>query len=132
MKRYIILIIAVLIFLAVIAVIYFLPQGESSIQENQKQQSAEKVFLKVNDKNFEFDYERGITAFDLLERSGLELETKQYDIGALVESIDSVENVQDNKYWIYYVNGESPILSADKMELRAGDKVEFKFEESPF
>jgi hypothetical protein len=132
MKRYIILIIAVLIFLAVIAVIYFLPQGESSIQENQKQQSAEKVFLKVNDKNFEFDYERGITAFDLLERSGLELETKQYDIGALVESIDSVENGQDNKYWIYYVNGESPILSADKMELRAGDKVEFKFEESPF
>ena len=42
------------------------------------------------------------------------------------------ENGENGKYWLYYVNGEMPMVSADKKELRPGDKVEFKFEKSPF
>ncbi|MBA4321039.1 MAG: hypothetical protein C0412_21830 [Flavobacterium sp.] len=78
----------------------------------------------------------GMTAFDLLknkaEESGLNLKTKTYDIGIMIEAIGDKENGQDGKYWMYYVNEELPMISADKKELNPGDKVEFKFEKSSF
>jgi len=80
--------------------------------------------------------EEGMTAFDLLKKGteelGLSLETKVYDIGVLIDAIGSTKNGQDNKYWMYYVNGETPMVAADKMILKAGDQVEFKFETSTF
>ena len=132
MQKFIFFIIAVLIVLAVVVILSFWPPKETLVEKPQESQEIEKVFLTVGDKSLNFDYEQGITAFDLLEKSGLEIETKQYDFGIFIESIDSVKNGQDNKYWLYYVNNESPSVAADKMELRAGDKVEFRFEESPF
>jgi len=101
----------------------------------------EKVVLAINDGEKEqmiltVDFTKGMTVFDLLkngtEELGLNLKTKTYDIGIMVEAIGDKENGQDNKYWLYYVNGEMPMVSADKMILKAGDKVEFKFEKSAF
>lgn len=81
-------------------------------------------------------FNEGITAFDLLKQEAaklpLALKTKNYDTGIFIEAIGDKENGQDGKYWLYYVNGEMPIVSADKIILKAGDKVEFKFEKSPF
>ena len=78
----------------------------------------------------------GMTAFDLLQEKtqeiGLALKTKTYDMGVFIEAIGDKENGEDGKYWLYYVNGEMPLLSADKQLLSSGDKVEFKFETSPF
>lgn len=98
------------------------------------------AFLVIDDggtqKRFEFDLKETTTAFALLslgaEESGLDLKTKEYDIGVFIEAIGSRENGQDGKYWLYYVNGEMPQTAADKKEIRAGDRVEFKFERSPF
>jgi hypothetical protein len=53
-------------------------------------------------------------------------------MGVLVKSIDGVENGTDNKYWQYWVNGELPMVAADKKEVEAGDRIEWKFESSPF
>ena len=101
----------------------------------------EKVVLAINDGEKEqmiltVDFTKGMTVFDLLkngtEELGLNLKTKTYDIGIMVEAIGDKENGQDNKYWLYYVNGEMPMVSADKMILKAGDKVEFKFQKSSF
>mgnify|MGYP001570001500 FL=1 len=82
------------------------------------------------------EFKEGMTAFDLLqtgvEKLSLELKTKNYDMGIFIEAIGDKENGQEGKYWLYYVNGEMPIVSADKMILKSGDKVEFKFEKSPF
>jgi len=89
-----------------------------------------------NTDSLQSNFREGMTAFDLLkektEESGLTLETETYDIGILIEAIEDKESGQDGKYWLYYVNGEMPIVSADKRELKPGDKVEFKFEKSPF
>jgi hypothetical protein len=106
-------------------------------QENIKN----NVVLVIDDSQdlfqlFEVDFEEGMTAFDLLknqtEELGLSLMTKTYDIGVFVEAIGEKENGQDGKYWLYYINGESPMIASDKIEIKPGDKVEFKFEESIF
>ena len=107
-------------------------------QENIKR---EIVSLVIDDgegtpKNFEVEFNEVITAFDLLkegiEKSDLFLKTKTYDMGILIEAIGNKENGQDGKYWLYYVNGEMPMVSADKEEIKPGDKVEFRFEKSSF
>ena len=76
------------------------------------------------------------TAFILLQEGAKELElalkTKVYDIGIFIESIGDKENTQDEKYWLYYINDEMPMVSADKKEIKSGDTVEFKFEKSQF
>jgi hypothetical protein len=91
---------------------------------------------KIQPVTFKMNFIKGMTAFDLL-KSGtdeldLSLKTKAYDIGIMVAAIGDTENGKDGKYWMYYVNGEMPMVSADKKELKAGDKVEFKFEKSTF
>ncbi len=82
------------------------------------------------------EFKKGMTAFDLLQtgagKLSLGLETKNYDMGIFIEAIGDKENGQDGKYWLYYVNREMPMVSADKMILKPGDKVEFKFEKSPY
>ncbi len=89
-----------------------------------------------NTDSFQANFRKEMTAFDLLkektEESGLVLEIEIYDIGVLIEAIGHKENGQDGKYWLYYVNEEMPMVSADKKELKPEDKVEFKFEASTF
>lgn len=78
----------------------------------------------------------GDTVMDALRQmirlSGLVFSTTKYDFGEIVDQIGDLKGGQDNKYWIYYVNGESALVSADTMEVKAGDIIEFKFEESIF
>ena len=131
MKKFVFFIIALIIILAAIITWVFWPSKEAQ-QDLPEPQKTEKVFLIIGEKTFDFDYESGITAFDLLKRSGLDFQTKEYDFGIFIESIDSVENGQDNKYWLYYVNNQAPMEAADKVELLPEDVVEFRFEESPF
>lgn len=101
----------------------------------------EEISLTIDDgesspKVFKGEFREGMTVFDLLsektQESNLYLKTKTYDLGIFIEAIGDKENGEGGKYWLYYVNGELPMVAADKKELRPGDKVEFKFEESPF
>ena len=109
--------------------------------ENGQEVSKKKVFLVIDDEEellqtFEFEFNEGLTAFDLLKNKTEELDmilkTEVYDFGILITAIGDKENGEDGKYWLYYVNGEMPMISADKNEIKAGDKIEFKFEKSPF
>ncbi len=117
------------------------PAGFQEKTETYQTEVKKEVSLIIDDgegniDSFQSDFKKGMTAFDLLkektEESGLTLKTKTYDIGILIEVIGDKENGQDGKYWLYYVNGEMPMVSADKRELKPDDKVEFKFEKSTF
>ena len=70
------------------------------------------------------------TAFDALvaasAKEQLELKTKQYDFGAFVEQIGGVVNTKE-KSWIYFVNGKSGTVAADKQPIIAGDSVEWRY-----
>lgn len=60
------------------------------------------------------------------KKQHLELKTKQYDFGVLVEQIGTLANTKE-KSWIYFVNGKSGTVAADKQSLTAGDTVEWKY-----
>lgn len=86
---------------------------------------------------FEFAIFSTTTAFDLLKQvemlSGLAVESKDHgDMGMFIEAIGGVKNGTDNKYWLYYLNGKMPLVSASKQLVNPGDRVEFRFEKSPF
>jgi hypothetical protein len=99
------------------------------------------VILVIDDgggvlKNFKGELKEGMTALDLLKEGAaelnLDLTVKSYDIGVFIETIGQKKNGDSGKYWMYYVNGELAPVAADKKDLKAGDRVEFKFEKSPF
>ncbi len=48
-----------------------------------------------------------------------------------MESIAGVPNGKDGKYWQYYVNDKLGEVAADKKEVKAGDRVEWRFEKVP-
>lgn len=134
--------------LAILMVVGFLvfidkiiPPGSQEKIEISQLEVKEKVSLIIDYgegevDSFQSDFKEEMTAFDLLkektDESGLALKTKTYDIGIFIEAIGDKENGQDGKYWLYYINEEMPMVSADNQELKPGDKVEFKFEQSTF
>jgi len=67
----------------------------------------------------------------LSQKKKLALTTKQYDFGIFVSAIGAVTSTKE-KGWIYYVNGVSGSVAADKYQLKNGDVVEWKFETSIF
>jgi len=88
-------------------------------------------------RTFQVALSENSTVFSLLkklaERENFKTESKEYEgMGVLVESIDGVKNGVGNKYWQYWVNGELPMVAADKKEIKKGDRVEWKFGPSPF
>jgi hypothetical protein len=79
---------------------------------------------------FNFPFIENSSAFSVLKDSldvqGLSLETEVYDFGVFVKSIDGYASSAE-KAWIYYVNGESGQIAADKHFLNPGDNVAWKF-----
>jgi hypothetical protein len=71
------------------------------------------------------------TAYDALVSMAAKLKflikTKKYEFGIFVEQIGTYPNAKD-KAWIYYVNGKSGTVAADKETLQSGDTVEWKYE----
>lgn len=103
-----------------------LEEKGAALVSNANQDTQDRVEV------FEFEANQTTTAFALLEQSGLDFTFKEYDMGVFIESINGLKNGADNKYWLYYVNGEMPMVAADKQPVVAGDKIEFKFEKSSF
>ncbi len=96
------------------------------------------LVIKGSEKKYEdsIQINLGDTAYDVLKKSSdinrLGLVTKDYDFGKSIDGIGDDLAGTDNKYWLYYINGEMAIQSADKQEVKSSDRIEFKFEESTF
>lgn len=100
-------------------VLYLIDKGDGDVLKNQIYPSEDS------------------TVFSLLEEIGekesFEVESMVYQgMGIFVESIDGIKGGTDDKWWQYFVNDESGEIAADKKEVKKGDKVEWKFEVSPF
>lgn len=55
-----------------------------------------------------------------------EVKAKQYDFGVFVQEIGTLANTRE-KSWIYFVNGKSGEVAADKQQVAAGDFIEWKY-----
>ncbi len=85
----------------------------------------------INDiKNYSVEFNENTTVFDVLKLTAsdnaIEIKTKQYDFGVFIESVGGLLNTKD-KAWIYFVNGKSGNIAADKYILKNGDIVEWKY-----
>lgn len=103
----------------------------------QKEQSVEKIDLLVDygediSKIFELEFKQGDTVFDLLQETDLDLEYTEYETGVFIKEISGIKNGQNDKYWLYYINNEMAQKACNKLEVKKGDKIEFRFAESPF
>lgn len=87
-------------------------------------------------KDFVLPIEGEKTVYDLLNalagENQIQMETQESSLGILIQAIDGFANGQDNKYWIYYVNGQMAPLGVAEQKLSPDDKIEFKFEANPF
>lgn len=76
------------------------------------------------------DLKSGQTVFDLLllltERENLKIDSQKYDFGVFVKEINGFKS-DSEKAWIYFVNGASGDIAADKYGVKSGDKVEWKY-----
>lgn len=86
---------------------------------------------------YQFEVEQGVTALELLNRASLKdnilLVTEDFgEMGTIVDGIAGLNNGDDNKYWIFYVNGQMASSAADKTLVHPDDSVEFRWEISPF
>jgi hypothetical protein len=136
--------ISILIFISIIGwFVFFFGTKQSGSKENaavNTENIQQKIFLTIDNgatlENFETNFGVGITAFDLLKKKSEEnniiLQTQNSSSGIFINAIGDKKNGEGGLYWLYYVNGEMPMVSADKNLLKPGDKVEFKFEKSPF
>lgn len=61
-----------------------------------------------------------------MDETGIEVKSKSYDFGTMVESIGDV-TASPTYFWAYSVNGQMGNISADKYILKDGDLVEWKF-----
>ena len=112
-------------------------QSEEQVQE-EMEKKVTKISVSINygdeEKSYKVDFKEGMTAYDALnkvvEQESLEIQTTEYDFGVAIDSIESREGGEDNKYWLYYINGAPAPVAVDKQELIEGMKVEFRFETS--
>ncbi len=131
------LLLIILIFLA----ITFLNRGGSNrnttgnIKSESAENIADRVQLKLDFGNGKaetstYEINQDSTALTILkmasEEKDVKLDVQQYDFGVFIKSIDGYESGADMA-WIYYVNGESGQVAADKYELKNGDLVEWRY-----
>jgi len=122
--------------------IFSLAQTEANVKKITREIIQERVLYVIdfgdgNIKSYWLILPGNSTVFSLLgelaQRENFKVESRMYkEVGVFVESIDGIKNGTDNKYWQYWVNGELPMVAADKKEVKKGDKIEWKFAPSSF
>lgn len=92
---------------------------------------SDSVNLYIDSDQYGYDFTEGLTALSVLEEVAAEnditVEIETSDFGSYVQGIGE-KTGEDGGYWIYYVNDQAASVGADQYEVKAGDKIEFKYE----
>ena len=120
--------------------VYIDRQGDLQNAPTEDVQETINISLSIEDiyVNKSISVAVGDTAYEVLqaldeEDPELLLVAKEYPgLGILIEGINGKINGEDDKYWQYFVNGTMPQVGADKLELKDGDIVEWRYEVSQF
>lgn len=119
MKKWIVIAVAgILILGGIIGGIYYKKNNEQKKSEDNVQQDETSKII-------EYDGANGMSALDLLlQLADVKYQNSEY--GAYITSINGITNTE-NEYWLYSVNGEEPMVSADKYTTKDGDKIKWEF-----
>jgi len=69
---------------------------------------------------------------EMTDKNDIVLETTTYDFGTLITGINGYINGDNNKYWMFYVNEEMPMVGAEQYTVQPDDEIEFKYEAGGF
>lgn len=145
MNKKLVLITSIIIILVIFGFFWYFGNPAAKEQEGEiknidnipaAETKLEKVLVAVDfgdsrKQETETSWQQGATAFDLTkagaEKLSLAVESQSSSFGVLIEKINNFENGQDGKYWMLYINGQGAATAADKTEVKAGDKIEWKF-----
>lgn len=90
-------------------------------------------------KQFSLDVVKGDTVYEAMKQLNdkqlIEIIFKQFGggLGAFVQSIGGVENsVENNKFWIYYINDKKANLGISSIKLNSNDLITWKYEKGEF
>lgn len=97
--------------------------NESQVEENE-----EMIVIKISKdkeaetiKEKELPIKEGAILLDVMKEN-FEVE----EDGGFITSIEGVEQEEDEqKYWLYFINGEAASIGAGDYELTAGDEITF-------
>lgn len=86
----------------------------------------------VNNEKYDFKIPPNSTVYDamkiLSQQANFNFNGKNYgSLGFLVEEINGIKNGQQNKYWIYYVNGESAKVGISNYIIKPNDIITWKY-----
>ncbi|CAM3247261.1 DUF4430 domain-containing protein [Vagococcus fessus] len=98
---------------------------EQTTKAKDNNEETVTIKLLVDDKekaNKKVSFEEGQTLGEVMNEN-----FEVADDNGMISSIDGNEqNVDENKYWLFDVNGEAATVSAGDLELKAGDEVVWK------
>ncbi len=124
----------VLVLIVTSIIFYTFPKTTNSPTPPPSAVSAPKITItqKVNygpakaTESAQLQITPGENALEILGQTK-KIETKEFSIGKIVESIEGIKNGTDNKYWIYYVNGNEAKVGATEYKPAANDQIEWRF-----
>jgi len=96
------------------------------------------VTLYVNEQKYELNPPASSTVYQamnlLSQQTNFTFGGKQYaNLGFFVDEINGMKNnPKTNKYWIYYVNGQSANVGVSSYIIRPNDIITWKYEASKF
>ncbi|MCD4761162.1 DUF4430 domain-containing protein [bacterium] len=65
----------------------------------------------------------------IIEEDGVVIGTTEYDFGIMIDSIDGVgEDVDDGKYWSFYVNDEMSMVGVSDYVVNDNDQILMKYQ----
>ncbi len=100
-------------------------------KESQKGVAGTEVlFQPVVEKTISYEGQNDRTALELLQEE-YKVEIQDSSIGVFVTSIDQTAN-EDNKYWMFYVDGRLASLGADQYKTQDGENIEWRYESLQF
>ncbi len=126
--------------------IYFLGYQSTSLSKENAQDIiaqnfiAKKVNYIINNgqeiKNYEIVVEASTTVFSVLESLGQKekftVTYKVYpEMGVLIQGINGIISGTEEKYWQYWVDDTLGEVACDNKFIKAGDKIEWKFDTVP-
>jgi hypothetical protein len=108
------------------------PENPVSLNISKTENKQPQVTLIIDDGKHISTYS-GIVAGSVFEalteaaaKNKIDVVTKKYDFGIFVSRIAGLNSGSDLS-WIYFINGKSGDVAADKAMLKNGDTVEWKY-----
>jgi hypothetical protein len=101
--------------------------GSDNNAQNDQVQTDPAATEESSGPRVSFTAEAGKTVLEQLQAQA-DVVVQQSEYGPFVESINGVKSGDDNKYWVYYVDGEAATVGAGEYTTEGGETVEWKFE----